>query len=728
MPDDESGAARSVIEQARYDRRRKHHWTLDDAVSARVLRAARAIERDAPGDRERVERQTRELSMLLLDGLDDVWSCDDALHQNRQWDPEALEQWLCRPSPGREADGRPLDALGDGLGSDGTGLVAAFRSLACIAEHEDHIKEELKSRVDAVGFATKLGVHLQDADMDIGDPVGLVTEESGALKTLFTGGTGQGKSAALEAEAEDYYLRNAVDGEESVKLIDLVGLRDGENWFYDIPQQDPPLRDAREDLGLPPSFEDAELMDRDLEILVPLTPGLNEQSLPYDSEADQFRVRPFTVPAAAIRKPLLVSMIVTKLTPQQEAIVRTAYDDINRANDDWTLKDLAEAIKRRDELGPDKKKPIIGTLRQLQGHGFIRTHEDAYTIDWREIFESTETVTVFSQAFMEDTIAQLIAFGYLAHTVVKKRQRLHDVPPCALLMRELWKVAPHNRRQEFDNRAAALQEAIGHMLAALFRENRHSGVHVLADTQQPSDLLKPVREMFNRYVVFQTNESITRDIFEWTANNKWRAFYNTLTPKKGEASVVGMTEPAVEERHIEFVGPVKYAPAAHHHRIAGIDTTGWTARCKYVESEELRRPADVPHVTWDDDVPPTLIIDGEDEDAGGAPDVDTKPVAAFVHDCIAYTPGEPIKKSRITTAFNEFVEQHGRSRWNLDEHGVKSRFGKRFKNAIDGEVGQTKVEGDSAYKNVSLNASGEALYQDAMEGLESSAAPITGDD
>jgi hypothetical protein len=564
--------------------------------------------------------------------------------------------------------------------------------------------------------------------MDIGDPVGLVTEESGALKSLFTGGTGQGKSAALEAEAEDYYLRNAIDGEEDVKLLDLVGLRDGENWFYDIPQQDGPLRDAREDLGLPPGFDETDVMERDLEILVPLTPGLNEQQLPYDTEAEGFRVRPFTVPASAIRKPLLVSMIVTKLTPQQEAIVRTAYDDVSRANDDWTLKDLAGSIKRRDELGPDKKKPIIGTLRQLQGHGFIRTHEDEYTIDWKEIFESTETVTVFSQAFMEDTIAQLIAFGYLAHTVVKKRERLHDVPPCALLMRELWKVAPHNRRQEFDNRAAALQEAIGHMLAALFRENRHSGVHVLADTQQPSDLLKPVREMFNRYVVFQTNEKITKDIFEWTANNKWRAFYNTLTPKKGEASVVGMTEPAVEERHIEFVGPVKYAPASHHHRIAGLDTTGWTARAKYVDEEELRRPADVPHITWDDQVPPTLIIDGQEEDADGTPDVDTEPVAAFVHDCIRYDPESALKKQKISTTFNEYVQEKGRTPWDLDERGVQTRFGKRLKDAIEGETSRTTRDGEPATANIDLNSAGEALLEDAMEGLESSAEPITGDD
>jgi|GEM_PF-281220 len=629
-------------------------------------------------------------------------------------------------------DGTPFEAKRQ--------IEQALKSASAVAANEGVVLDKYAARVDAVGFATKLGENYQDQEMDIGDPVKLVSERSGALKTLYTGGTGNGKSVALEREAEDYYARNFEDGRD-FKIIDPAGLRDGENWFYDVPLQDGELRHARSDLDLPEDFVAAD-RDHKIEILVPLTTDLAQQRLPYDVDGENFVVRPFTIPAADIRKSLLVSILTAKLTPEQESVIRDAYSEVDDRRSDWALADLADEIRTRDELGADKRKPPIRTLRQLQNRGFIRTRDCEYALDWSDIFDSTERYTTFSQSLLESSLAQLIVFGYLAHSIVKKRETLYEIPECVVVMRELWKVAPHNRRQEFDERAAQLQEAIGHMLSRLFRDNRHSGVHVLADTQQPTDLLKPVREMFNRYVVFQTNQDITKDIFEWTANDNWRSFYNTLTAKPGEASVVGMVEPAIENRRIQFVGPVKYAPASHHHKLdQGRDSNGWRARSKYFSpttacpecdsaaldrsedgytitcedcgaesidisggrDEVLRRPTEM-GVDWPFEVPTKLLIN--QETSTSKPDPAMHPVAAFADRCLEYDTTESVVRDHVKAAFNAWVIDHDDINrdepWDFDDKGVQTRFGDRLKDAFEGEIGDTTKHAMYAYKHLTL--------------------------
>lgn len=730
---------RSFVEYNQSQQRRDDYWERNQTVKETIQKCARALERGKRKHFYYVATKLDDVLIPLLLTSQDKRAKDysEVLSDAEGWHFRSLRRFVKEGEQYRRAVSGDPEAAGArsielrGGGYDGgeeaarSCIAKAFQSVAAIAENEEIIREELTTRVDAVGFATKLGEHLQDAEMDIGDPVRVVTEQSGSLKTLFTGGTGQGKSACLEAEAEDYYLRQ-FNGGKPVKVLDISGFRDGENFFYDIDQQDDDLVTVREEMDMPATFSDDDVADeRKIEILVPLTPGLSEENIPFDTEHEDFIFTPFTVPAAEIRKPLLINMITTRLTPEQENIVRDAYDEVDHRQSDWSLNDLAEEIRTRDELNANKKKPAIRTLRQLQNEGFVRTKADEHTIDWREIFEDTETVTVVSKAFMGDMISKLIAFGYVLESVVHARESMHDVPQVAVVMRELWKVAPHNQRQEFDSRAAALQEAIGQMFTQMFRENRHSGIHVLADTQYPSDLLKSVRETFNRYVVFDVNRDTAKDIFEWTTNDHWKSFYGTLSPRKGEASVVGQVEPAVEQREIEFIGPIKYAPASHHHRIAEVDTTGWHARCKYLESEELRRPVNVDGISWDDEVPAKLMIDaGYDEDDDGMPDPHEQPVAAFAARCVRHEPGSAVKKTKVKTAFNEFAHDHDRGGWDFDDKGVQSQFGQRLSSAIDGEYGNTKRDGEVAYGNLELTAVGKEYVDRAMEGLEDAASPI----
>jgi len=725
----------SLVDHTQKRKRREDFWTVRQDVEEAIEQCARALELGKRRHWFFVARKVDDVlvpSLLTSKGRSPRWFAD-RLSDDPNWCFDALESFVEAPeafiaavapnhrlrrpvspgpTPGAEVEEDAARKVIDGT----------FNSCVAIAEHQEMIRREMASEVDAVGFATKLGEHLRDPRMDLGDPVRLVSEQSGSLKTLFTGGTGQGKSVALEREGEDFFRRQFDDGEPT-KLIDPLGFRDGENWFYDVPQDDPELQQVREEHGLPPSFLEGAVDERSCEILVPLTPGISDQPLPFDTEREEFSVRPFTIPASDISKPLLVSMLATRLTPQQEAAIRDAYDEVDFRRDDWTLADLAEEIRSRDELKDSKKKPAVRTLRQLQNHGFVRDQGDEHTIDWREVFEDTETVTVFSQAFMDDEIARLICFGYLIEQIAQVRDRMQDLPQCAVLMRELWKVAPHNQRQSFDARAAALQEAIGHLLTKMFRENRHSGVSILADTQQPSDLLKSVRELFNRYCVFNTNRDTVEDIFEWTSNDRWQSFYRTLTPKMGEASVVGQVEPAIDESEVEFVGPVRYVPASHHHRRAKEDQTGWNARCKLLEREELRTPND-----WDDDVPRHLRIDVgyDDEGSSGRADPREQPVEAFAQRCLRRDTSSAVKKAEVYRAFNEFAAEHEHGRWDFDDHTTKTRFGSRLTAEFDGGISNTKRDGATAWNNLAFTQVGREFAEEIMDGYEDAAAPITG--
>ena len=609
----------------------------------------------------------------------------------------------------------------------------SVKSMESVSAYHSITPKELKSRVDVVGFTGKTGEHLQKWDMDMGDPVTSVTTQAGALKTLFLGGTGMGKSTGVEIEAEDYYQAQFQEGGDEFKLIDLVGLRDGENWFYDIPQQQAPLRDIREEMGMPVDFTESEDLEQpQVEILHPLTPGFSKERLPYDTDAEAFTVKPFVVPASSLPQNLMVSFVSERLSDGQEETIRSAYEAVDRNESDWPLKSLADEIQSREELSDKDRATAVNILHSLQDVGLIRTADHEHCIDWRGIFTDTETITIFSQVKCPNDMAQLISFAYVVDEIVRKRKQMHEIPQTTLLMRELWKVTPHKQRQSPFPVVAALQESIGKRLAEIFRENRHSGIHLLADTQQPSDLLKPVREMFNRYVIYSTNKETLKDIFSWTTNSKYDQFWNTMSAKAGEAGIVGQVQPAIEEREIEFVSPVKFAPPSHHHRISPGDSVGstpdlngWRARCKYLDHEELRRPVDVEGVRWDDRVPPELQIDAESPESNTEANVEGQPVKAFLQKCITTaSTGQHLHKTDVYDAFNEFRHKHGLDRWTFDQ-ATKTKFGNRFnKHAPDDDLEIAYRDGERAYIGLQWTTLGAEVYENAHVDVESSAEPI----
>jgi|AntDeeMinimDraft_5_1070356.scaffolds.fasta_scaffold00889_7 hypothetical protein len=662
------------------------------------------------------------------EGLDWHWYELDVFMDS----PDQYVEAATDPESG--GSGRLLDGMGPAAGEQSAHEVIrrSVESMESISAYHSITPRELKSRVDVVGFTGKTGEHIQKWDMDMGDPVKSVTTQAGALKTLFLGGTGMGKSTGVEMEAEDYYQAQFQDNADEFKMIDLVGLRDGENWFYDIPQQQEPLRDIREEMGMPADFTESDDLEQPtVEILHPLTPGLKTEQLPYNTEDEQFTVTPFVVPAASLPQNLLVSFVSERLSDGQEETIRSAYEAVDRNEDDWPLKSLADEIRSREELSDKDRATAINILHSLQDVGFIRTSDHEHCIDWREIFTNTETITVFSQAKCPHKMSQLIGFAYLVDEIVRKREKWADIPQCVVMMRELWKVTPHKQRQSAFPLVAALQESIGQRLAEIFRENRHSGIHLLADTQQPSDLLKPVREMFNRYVVYSTNKDTLKEIFSWTTNSKYDQFWYTMSAKAGEAGIVGQVQPAIDEREIEFISPVQYAPPSHHHRISPGDNVGsrpdlngWTARCKYIDAEELRRPADVDHVDWGDSLPPELRIEAESPETDSETNVEGQPVKAFVEKCLTSgSTGQYIHKSDMYDAFNEFRHKHGLDRWVFDQ-GAKTKFGNRLNKYFPDDLEVAYRSDERAYIGVQWTTIGGEVHENAHVDVENTASPI----
>lgn len=691
------------VEYAQRTHRRQQTYDQKEEVEETITKCARLLMRD---DLESVRRVADELDQTLLpllltarDKEPEDYTADLAEHD--YWYHHSLHSFYTNTQQYFDAlstaeDGDPVAADLPTRHEAMQTVKQALMSCVAIAEQWSYVSDEYSNKADVVGAATKLGEWRQDESMDIGDPVYAYMEGVVGYKTLHCGGTHQGKSTGLENEAWDYYQRNFRDDCDDMKVIDLVGFRQGENWTVDVPQQQDDLRRVRENLGLEPAFDESDVdEDPTIELFHPLVTNLPEVPLPYDTDADAFVPKPFTIPASELRQGLLVALIDARLTQSQEATLRNIYSEVDSNNDDWALADIAEAIRRRETLSDKDKDAAIGALKSLQERGFIRTKSCPYTLDWEDIFHDTATMTLFSQALCEDKVSQLITVAYLADAIFTRRKKMARPPWCVLVMREFWEVAPHSERQTNDREADAILDVVASMTSKLVRQNRHIRADTLCDTQAPGDLLKSVREQFNRFVIYALDYDTVKDIFDWTLNNRSGQFSSTMSQKPGEAGIVGQVQGAIDNRHIEFYSPVSIAPPPHHHFDVEVDGTGWHARVKYHDHEELRRPIEVDGVTWRS-MPEHLEIQSfaEIEAQQEAPDPQITPIRAFIYECIGREHKARTKKREVYEAFNAFARAHGLEEYDFDDQSDLTTFTTRFSDRVEGPVDDTKVPSD----------------------------------
>lgn len=496
---------------------------------------------------------------------------------------------------------------------DETLVHHALESAVAIAEEENVVMENYRDRVDAVGFSVKLGHQLKRGDMNFGDPVKAITRARGSLKHFFAGDTGTGKTVAASRQFEDYY-RSQFEGGRRYKCLDYVGLGKAENIMFDLPQMQDDLRRAREDdHDLPAGFDEIDGFEPEMEVFVPLSERLNDEPIPYNEESCQFVARPFTIPASDLSEGLVASLIESQLTNTREQTVRDAYQVVDENNDDWSLADLADEIRHRDELSDKHIKDSLRVLRSLQNGGFVRTKADGRALNWDAIMESTETVTAFSQSLLTDPFQELMVVAYLIDKHWNLRIDRNEYPPACVWVRELWEISQHQRqRSNRPDREKAVLEFIIDKLLKMMRKPRDISTHFVMDTQEPTDVERAVRERFNRYLIFDSNASLVEEIMDWQGEQKgahWD-FLDTISGEPGQGGIIGGCEPALNPNRWG-VSPVQFAPPSWHHHDKQSEGEGWTARVDYAEDEVLRTP------DWDtsmaDDLEVSIELPAEEE-------------------------------------------------------------------------------------------------------------------
>ncbi|QLH83396.1 hypothetical protein [Halosimplex pelagicum] len=687
------------LEWQRRQASREDEWNQRTRVSETIDRASRALA-DSRRDYDLVAELLVDVLVPALLGPhgEHLHYYDREVGDSEKWDWVELTRFLDSPEEYRRDALTPsrrespsIEELTDTALTDGGAAVAeqksargviesAFESVAAIAEHEGIISD-VSNVSRATGYELELGQLWSSYDWDHGDSVQLVSRNRGMPKTLFCGSTGAGKSTALGADIEDRY-------NSGYKIIDLVDTDEFENAVNDIPQSQEVLREVREDLELPVDFtESEEYADPNLEVLVPLTPEVRNQRIPFDEEGESV-VRPFTIPASDLDQTTLVSFLSALVSRQQEASLRTAYDTVDREKDDWSLKDLAAEIADQDDLQESFRKRCVRLLHNLQNKGFIRTKECEYAIDWSEIFHSPETITAFSVAHVNEKTDQLMVLAYLIYSVYFARRRYFSLPPAVAVIRELHEVAPHREETEDDHRAEALQQAIVSNLSYELRKNRHQRLEFTCDTQDVMDIKKGVRKRFSRFAAFDMPEESLEKIFQYANESGANSAKKAMKSERGMGMVVGLSQPNVED-DVSFLSPIEFAPPSYHHFDVDEHNDGLEARADYLD-EELETPE------WSTGVPGDLRFEVDDmiEVEEGDSSAEIPPgLDSFVHECITFQSSERTKTTIVREAYNRFADAHG-----FDTRKARS-FGKQF----------TKLEGVEAVKSGSRYYSGVLL-------------------
>lgn len=602
---------RTIVEHASDEHREQQAQTAEELIKEWLSACSKALTRGRPEDYRAVSVKMGNTIVPKLReyGSLELLNYDRRLGGSENWHWGALSEFL------EDADlfvshfHRVATSPVDGTSAQSAGLIDsnrrarlvvedALESLAAIAENEGIIMDDYAARVDGMGLGLKIGEHLQDEKRDFGDPLHVMAFGKGTLKILHGGETGDGKSTGMEREAEAFYHYDPDDepaGLDSApktpfKLLHMADLDTGEAWVKDLPQMQEDLRDVREEQQLEPDFAAAEhLSEPTIQILLPLTDELDGTELPYDTGTEEIVPEPFVIPACEIPRGLMLAAIMARVTNEGERAVRSAYDEVERERDNWALTHLADKIREREELSDKQKANAVSVLRSLQDEGFIRTKEDERTLDWREIFTTTDVYTVFTQpeVLCKSEFGQQFCIAYLIDRLLRLRGgRMYDIPQALTMFPELWRIVPHNQRNNPDDRIAAVQKFTAQRLSEALRLNRRYGIHVIGDTQYPYDLINSVREGFNRYSIYSGSYQLSKGAFNWTGNDKHSSFHKRLTSKEGQAGIVGEVQPAIRKSWVEYISPFAYAPPSHHHFDAEVDQTGWRARVKYLSPAE----------------------------------------------------------------------------------------------------------------------------------------------
>jgi len=589
-------------EAVRTERQRQRRYQRRDRLQNAIERGNELL---AEGDYDTLAGLLADVVLPLLDELDErqPWSeyHREFTQDDSEWYWASLKRFLDEPQRFQEAvarddaggvGGLTARSRGEQLSSDRARRVIreTLESLESVTAYHDVTTGEVVRRADTTGFSQKIGEHHQRWDMDFGNEIEGITRRLGALKHIYTGGTGGGKSVGASAQMEDYYRASIGDGRD-FKCIDLAGLSSENIAAYDIPQQDSGLRRAREEHGLAGGWDEIDDYEPRVEYFVPLSPDLEDFNLPYDTESGEFIPGPFTIPASDLSEGLLVAVISARVSSSEERTIRKAYREVDNRVDDWSLGDLKRAIKGRQELSDKDREAAVSIVSTLQHEGFIRTAADEHTVDWDGLFRSTDTISVFNHVAVEEAMSKLLIVASLLEQIYKRRIRTagQGYPDLVTWLRELWELAPHREhRRKSEDIEQNLQEHIISVLTKMQRKPRDISQHLIADTQDYKDIEKAVRTRFNRYCLFGGTDEEIKEVFSASGQNGWKGFKGTLSGEPGYCGIIGGCEPAISSPRKYGASPVHLTPPSWHHYDKNQPASGWIRRVEYREHEELR--------------------------------------------------------------------------------------------------------------------------------------------
>lgn len=467
----------------------------------------------------------------------------------------------------------------------------AFKSLESIAVAQGVLPGKLSQSSQVMGHATQVGLQWQSFDYSTPDEVQVVNPDIHPSFTMALGQPGNGKSTAVDTLANDAYAAGH-------KVIDLVDMDELENGMHDVPPQDEELVEARERLGLHGSFEDhPDLEAPDVEILHPLTQEMVNSDLPYDTERECFTARPFVIPAPSLDHSTLKSML-PHITDTQGNYLSEALESLSDL-EDWDLTDLNDAILRT-EANEGVKRRLHSAVTTLQNRGFIGRYDHEYAIDWPEIFEDTDTVTVFSCSLMEQEVHKLMVVSYLVDAIYEERypdnpslgddgevDEVTDYPRAYMIAREMQAVAPgQGKLKGNDDSRAKIQGKILSQMQKLGEKRRHVDLGIIGDTQQWMQVNARVRANVDRVLLFGNQAATVTDVMEQITGREYQQQSEKISGYEvGDCAVVG---PQWISTNQSFVAPVSWAPPLCHHLDTETEPDGWHSRIEYLDREELR--------------------------------------------------------------------------------------------------------------------------------------------
>lgn len=582
----------------------------------------------------------------------------------------------------------------------------AVETMESIAVLKGFISASLSRSVPVTGFSFELGRWYQTYDMETESPYPIAQPDKHGSFSVAIGAKGTGKSTDLISLSLDRYAAGD-------KIIDIHDQEYLENSSQDIPQQQAELRRIREEMNLPAGLDEMDL-DPDVEILVPLTEDLQQTGALYDTDAEEFTMRPVAV-AASDLPPTVIKTLIGGISGASEDVLDEAF---SRVSGDYSLKDVVAECLRVDEKD-DIKMRAVRKLRNLQQDGWIRDHECEHVIDWDRIFRETNVITAFSATTLNGDESKMRWMYYLLRSVFRERAGDHeDYPRAVAVAREVDHLAPtqRNRREAVED----IQKQIVSEMQFFTSEQRHVDMEFIADTQYWGQVQRQVRRQVDQVYLHRVGGAAAQRVFEDTLGDSMDEYSNKVNQQSaGEATIIGPEWVGDGDDGIDFVRPVQMAPPPAH--VIDPDKgpgNGWAARTRYL-SEEIRDPPE----EWQCTLPPRLRFDadgaaGTSGNASTSDDADAPEVVVeFVAQCVTAGDSERCAKEDVRSALKGYAAE--RDALDALPDG-DDELGRVFTEALaeDVETGLTKKSNDrtnqrrKAYIGIGLSGRGETMRQE----------------